>query len=197
MEKPLKFATIEDEDGWQFLIKRKVEKDELFEIVLACKCGDDFFETYNTAIHLDFVLLDINLPCIPGFEVAKRIRQEFPDLPIIVFTSSNQYSDRQDFASIGINYYLSKARYKYLLEDLKIIMGINNSKYKIRYKSVPHQFLSFIELVCMEKTNQEIADALKIKLRKVEYQQKIICDYFLLKNSKVALVDFARSYDIL
>ncbi len=52
----LKFATIEDEDGWQFLIQKKVEKNNLFEIVLKCKCGNDFFEKYNSTQHLDFVL---------------------------------------------------------------------------------------------------------------------------------------------
>ncbi|MEI6595159.1 MAG: response regulator [Bacteroidota bacterium] len=197
MNTPIKLATIEDEDGWQYLIKKKVEKDAIFKVVLSCKCGNDFFEKYNSSHQLDFVLLDINLPYTPGIEVAKRIMLDFPKLPIIVFTSSNHRSDRQGFASLGIKYYLSKARNKFLQEDLKIIMGLENCKFKNRYKFVPYHHLSFIELVCKGKTNSEIAEILNINLRKVEYQQRIICNHYQLQNSKLALMDFARSFDIL
>ena len=198
MKTPIKIATIEDEFGWQYLIKREVEKENIFKIALATKCGDDFFEQYNHAQQpLDFVLLDINLPCTPGIEVAKRIKKEYPNLPIIVFTSSKHRSDRMDFVSIEVNYYISKARITKLHEDLKIIMGLGNSKYKHRLLPIPYNHYHFFELICAEKTSIEMADILNVNPKNIDYLQKTICDYYHLNNSKLALMDFARSYDIL
>jgi len=197
MKIPIRLVTVEDDDSWQFLIKKIVEKDSLFKIVLNCKCGDDFFEKCTPSMHIDFVLLDINLPKTPGLEVALGIQKLFPKLPIIVFTSSKHYSDRKSFEYIGVNYYISKMRGIKLQEDLKSIFGLENSKYKRRFLPIPNDHYTFIDLVCKEKTNKEIASVLNISPKNVEYKQKKICDYYQLDNSKIALVDFARSYDIL
>ena len=157
-----------------------------------------FLEFHYSAFHpIDLVLLDINLPFTPGIDVAIRIKKELPEMPIIVFTSSRNRKDRLDFEKIGVNYYISKNRFRELHDDLKVIMGLNNSKFKHRLLPVPPKYLSFIELVCDGKTNIEIADSFSINEKNVEYRQKTICDYYQLDNSKLALVDFARSYDIL
>ncbi|MEI6596413.1 MAG: response regulator [Bacteroidota bacterium] len=197
MKKPIKLATIEDDNNWQYLIKRIVEKDKIFKISLVCKCGDDFFDKYNLLHPVDFVLLDINLPCTPGLDVAGRIQKQFPKLPIVVFTSSKNSSDRKFFEYIGVNYFISKMRSIKLQEDLKTIFGLNNSKFIRRLMPIHDDHYKFIELVCKGKTNKEIADIFKISLKNVEYKQKTICDYYQLQNSKLAIVDFARSYDIL
>ncbi|MFI5220820.1 MAG: response regulator [Bacteroidia bacterium] len=197
MNSLIKLATIEDDDSWQYLIKREVEKENLFGIVLTTKCGNEFFEKYPGVDPIDFVLLDINLPQTPGIDVAKRIKRLYPKLPIIVFTSSKNRVDRDNFHSIGVDYYLSKHRYRELHHELKVIMGLENSKIKHRLLPVPNEYLTFIEMVCQGKTNIEIANNLKITPKNVEYKQKMICDYYQLDNSKLALVDFARSYDIL
>jgi len=58
----------------------------------------------------DVVLLDIGLPGMTGYEVAKRIRQHpaFKDIVLIALTGYGQDSDRQASLQAGFNHHLVK-----------------------------------------------------------------------------------------
>lgn len=58
----------------------------------------------------DVVLLDITLPDISGYEVAKRLRQyeQFVSLSIIAMSGHSSKSDKQKAVTAGFNYYLVK-----------------------------------------------------------------------------------------
>ena len=72
--------------------------------------------------HPDLVLLDIGLPVLNGYEVAKRIRQE-PTLKNVVLaalTGYGQETDRQAALQVGFNHHIAKpAR----LEQLQKILA--------------------------------------------------------------------------
>ena len=61
---------------------------------------------------LDLVLLDINLPDIDGYEIARRIRSssrpELTQIPIIALTANAMKSDAQKAISAGCTKYMSK-----------------------------------------------------------------------------------------
>lgn len=58
----------------------------------------------------DYIILDIQLPDIDGFEVLKRIRStdEIKDIPIIAMTSYAMAGDRERMLSAGCNGYIEK-----------------------------------------------------------------------------------------
>ena len=72
----------------------------------------------------DAILLDIGLPLLNGYEVAKRIRQQ-PDLKhvvLIALTGYGQEADRQTALQAGFNHHLVKpARLVQLQEILAIV----------------------------------------------------------------------------
>lgn len=71
----------------------------------------------------DVVLLDIGLPGLNGYEVAKRIRQhpELKNIVLVALTGYGQESDRQSSLQAGFNHHLVKpAR----LEQLQKILAI-------------------------------------------------------------------------
>lgn len=55
-------------------------------------------------------LLDLNLPCIDGFEVLRRIRAEprVAFMPVIVLTSSLEFQDLSRGYELGANAYVQK-----------------------------------------------------------------------------------------
>jgi CheY-like chemotaxis protein len=73
-------------------------------------------ETGETGVELAcseklcFVIVDINLPGIDGFEVMKRIRQSETGraLPIIAITSHAMFGDRDKIIASGCNSYFEK-----------------------------------------------------------------------------------------
>jgi two-component system, NarL family, response regulator len=82
-----------------------VEDDELFrlglQVRLQCEPGIEILAEANdgeTAIDLakqqqfDLVLLDIGLPGLGGLETCRQLKQNHPELPILVLTSRNERS---------------------------------------------------------------------------------------------------------
>lgn len=56
----------------------------------------------------DFILLDIQLPDIPGTEVLRRIRESETAVPIIAVTSFAMAGDRERLLAAGCNGYIEK-----------------------------------------------------------------------------------------
>lgn len=56
----------------------------------------------------DAVLLDINLRDMSGLEVAKILKEQWPDLPIIALTANAHRRDKEESAKAGIRYHLVK-----------------------------------------------------------------------------------------
>lgn len=54
------------------------------------------------------VLLDINLQDMSGLEVAKILKEQWPDLPIIALTANAHRRDKEESAEAGIRYHLVK-----------------------------------------------------------------------------------------
>ena len=69
---------------------------------------------------VDLILLDINLPDIDGYEVARRIRQqrEFDDVILIALTGWGQEDDRRRSHSAGFDHHLTKPADIGILEAL-------------------------------------------------------------------------------
>jgi CheY-like chemotaxis protein len=56
----------------------------------------------------DIILLDIKMPIMSGFEVAKRIRSSNNNVPIIAQTAYSMMGDKEIIISVGCNDYISK-----------------------------------------------------------------------------------------
>ena len=60
------------------------------------------------AEHHNLVLLDIMLPGMHGIEVLRRIRREWPDLPVILLTGQAGAKDGIEGMKLGAKGYLAK-----------------------------------------------------------------------------------------
>lgn len=58
----------------------------------------------------DFIILDIQLPDIDGFEVLKNLRSDkkFENIPIIIMSSYALDGDKKRIKDLGGNYYIEK-----------------------------------------------------------------------------------------
>jgi DNA-binding response OmpR family regulator len=70
-------------------------------------------ETDASAPCPDFLLLDLNLPKIDGFEVLRKIRAsgKFKGIPVLVVTSSDSPADRTEVARLGAGYFRKPVTY--------------------------------------------------------------------------------------
>lgn len=77
--------------------------------VLAVNWGEDAVKTCRSG-RPDLVILDIRLPDIDGFEVARRLRgnQRTQDIPIIFLTEKREREDRLQGLALGADDYITK-----------------------------------------------------------------------------------------
>ena len=101
----MKILVIEDEyllaDSIQsFLTKKGFEVDVAYN-------GEDGKEYAELGIY-DLVILDIMLPKMDGYEVAKRVRAKGLGTPILMLTAKSELEDRIAGLNAGGDYYLTK-----------------------------------------------------------------------------------------
>ncbi|MBU1599271.1 response regulator transcription factor [bacterium] len=98
---------IEDDKDISNLVKYNFEKDN-FECTIVTS-GEEAFEVLNKK-QIDFIILDIMLPKIDGFEVCRRIKQEskFRDIPVVILTAKGEEVDRIVGLELGADDYIVK-----------------------------------------------------------------------------------------
>lgn len=69
--------------------------------------GQQALNEINT-IPFDLIILDVMLPFLDGFEVAKKIREHFPQMPILMLTARTAAKDRIQGLESGADDYLTK-----------------------------------------------------------------------------------------
>ena len=77
--------------------------------VFAVNWGEDAIKACRNN-HPDLIILDIRLPDIDGFEVARRLRsnQRTQDIPIIFLTEKREREDRMHGLELGADDYITK-----------------------------------------------------------------------------------------
>ncbi|MCG8672952.1 MAG: response regulator, partial [Pseudomonadales bacterium] len=72
--------------------------------------GREALSMLDRAMRFDLILLDIMMPGMSGYEVCKKLRENYPvhELPVIFLTARNQVTDLVTAFAAGANDYLSK-----------------------------------------------------------------------------------------
>jgi len=102
MEKAL---IIEDDKDIAELISIHLADMEM-EVDKAFDGKDGLMKAMNS--HYRFILLDIRLPLLDGFEICKRLRMEKVNTPILMLTSKSEEIDKVLGLEMGADDYISK-----------------------------------------------------------------------------------------
>lgn len=105
MSNPVKILLAEDEPSLGQIIKESLETRN-FEVLL-CEDGEVAYSTFTSENPL-LLVLDVMMPKKDGFTLAKEIRKEDPNIPIIFLTAKSQTEDIVEGFNLGGNDYLKK-----------------------------------------------------------------------------------------
>ncbi|UTR08641.1 response regulator transcription factor [Evansella sp. LMS18] len=105
MNNPLKVLIIEDDPSIIDLIQMYIEKQG-FTAITASR-GDEGIQKFYDG-NPDFVILDIMLPEMDGWEVCKMIRLEDQKVPVIMLTGKGESYDKIKGLEIGADDYIVK-----------------------------------------------------------------------------------------
>lgn len=116
----------EDELALAHIVRESLEENG-FEVIL-CTNGEQALQKYKSD-NPDILVLDIMMPKMDGFEVARRVRETDKTTPIIFLTARSQPKDVVAGFESGANDYLKKpfsveeliVRVKVLLSDGRLL----------------------------------------------------------------------------
>ncbi|MGA0559125.1 response regulator [Larkinella sp. VNQ87] len=118
-------AVVDDDDDDLFLIQEAFKLCLNEENVLLVSSGMDLLKRLEAAKVLPvFVLLDLNMPLMSGFDVLQKLRSDprYNLMPVLIFSTSNAQTDIDRAYELGANSYVRKPAsfndYQSVVEDL-------------------------------------------------------------------------------
>ncbi|WP_313267560.1 response regulator transcription factor [Sphingobacterium sp.] len=101
-----KLLLVEDDSDFGFMLKQYLELST-FTIDWIAQ-PKDLTENFQQLADYDLVILDVMLPQISGFSLAKEINALYPALPFIFLTAKEQKIDKLTGLKIGADDYVTK-----------------------------------------------------------------------------------------
>ena len=173
----------EDEPALGLIVKESLETRG-FKVRL-CEDGNKAWDQFNKQ-HPQVLVLDVMMPGLDGFSLAKKIRLENENVPIIFLTAKSQTEDVLEGFDVGGNDYLKKP---FSMEEL--IVRIKNllnrqsvQKTAATYSlgdytfNFPKQRLSFKEEEPVKLTHRES----HLLYHLIQKQNKVLDRSFVLKK---------------
>lgn len=122
--KKLNILIAEDEPNSEILIEAAIKK--IAGKILKTNDGADTIKACRENPELDLILLDIQMPELDGYEVARQIRKFNPNVVIIAQTAFALSDDKQKAIDAGCNDYIAKPiRRNELLELIQKYFELN------------------------------------------------------------------------
>ena len=85
----MRILLVEDDELFRLGLSTRLQQEPGLEIVAEAVDGETAVELTNQYLP-DVVLLDVGLPGLGGVEACRQIKQQHPELPILVLTSHSQ-----------------------------------------------------------------------------------------------------------
>jgi two-component system, NarL family, response regulator len=182
---PIKILLVEDDELFRLGLRVRLQQETELEIIAEAEDGETAIELINQH-PLNIVLLDVGLPGIGGIETCRQIKQEHPNLPVLVLTSHSQKSMIGRLIEVGAQGYCMKGivAEKLVLALRSVAVGASwwdeTATKEIRYSfasnpsqpnseniskssnPLTHREHEIMGLIAAGKTNQQIAEVFYI-----------------------------------
>jgi len=104
---PIRILLVEDDELFRLGLQTRLQKEPDLEIIAEAEDGETAVELTQEYLP-DIILLDIGLPGIGGLEACRQIKQQHPDIPILVLTSHSQKTLIERLITLGVQGYCLK-----------------------------------------------------------------------------------------
>ena len=112
---PVTMVMVDDNIDEVFLTRRQVRSQGIVNHFVSERKPENLIETLTGLYDQDplknlLVLLDINMPRMNGFETLRGLREhrQFNNVPVLMFSASEDEADIAEAASLGANGYIVK-----------------------------------------------------------------------------------------
>ena len=103
----LRILLVEDDELFRLGLSIRLSKEPGLEVVAEAVDGETAVELTNQHIP-DVVLLDVGLPGVGGVEACRQIKEQHPEMPVLVLTSHSQKQLIERLITAGASGYCLK-----------------------------------------------------------------------------------------
>ncbi|MNK03823.1 Transcriptional regulatory protein YycF [compost metagenome] len=125
-----KLLLVEDDPDFGFMLKQYLELSTF--IIDWIAQPNDLTANFQQLADYDLVILDVMLPQISGFSLAKEINALYPALPFIFLTAKEQKIDKLTGLKIGADDYVTKP-----CDPEELLLRIQNILKRNQKNSIP------------------------------------------------------------
>jgi DNA-binding NarL/FixJ family response regulator len=209
MVQTINVIIVDDHDFFRLGLRTAIETNHPdITIVGEAGNGADFFALLKTT-NIELVLLDIMLPDISGIDIARRLKNEYPQIKILIISSETSPSTIEEILNVGVEGFISKfdSSMDTFAEAIRAVMqGLEYygkdisrviSRIYLAKKKTPQVTSEFSEqekriIECCHEglTGKQIANHLNIAYKTMEWHKANIFNK-LGVHSTLELVQFA------
>jgi DNA-binding NarL/FixJ family response regulator len=120
----IRVIMLDDHEVFLLGLRMAIESNnDDIEVVGEAGSGAEFFALLKVTA-ADIALIDIEMPGMNGFDVAKRLKAEYPEMKILAVSAKNCADTIEQMLQIGINGFITKSNCKptILAEAIHTIM---------------------------------------------------------------------------
>lgn len=183
---------------------------EEFEIIGVASNGNESIQQLKIGTIPDLILLDLGMPKLGGYETAKYVCAEFPQIKIVILTMFDSEISFLRLLKVGVKGFLKKdiapielrKALKYIIDGgyyysdkemgrfTEILRNINDESDLLKKKMLSEIEIKFLQLTSSELTYKAIADLMQMSPRKIDHFRDHLFSKLDVK-SRVGLAMFA------
>ncbi len=210
MEAKIRIGLVDDHALIRKGLTALINDSDDMEVVLEAENGEHLLERLKF-VQPDVLLLDLDMPVMDGRKALPLVKEQYPEIKVIILSMHDEDSMIITTMELGANAYLTKGGDPDELE--KAIHSVYTTDYYLNERisrltlqrlqkpksfqnstlvaqSLSKREMEVLQLVCLEKSNTEIAEELHISPRTVEGHRQRIIQKIGAKNT-IGMVVFA------
>lgn len=185
-------------------LKLILKKNKQFKIIGEASNGVEALEFLEkNAAKTHVMLLDITMPELDGFKVAKVVKKKYPDLKVLALTMHNEESYITKMIDVGVHGYVLKdsnlddlsSAIKTILDDkpyyssdvsavmINSLMNKDKQKDNNAIDNLTEREKEIIHLISDGYKSSEIADKLELSTRTIEVHRRNLMKKIEVKNT--------------
>ncbi len=193
-KKVYQVAVTDDHTLMRNALARLIASFENYSVIFEASNGRDLIEKIQSHLIPDIILLDINMPEMDGFETAKWLTRNYPQIKVLALSMQSDESSIIRMLRLGAKGYLMKnvepdelnvalesviKKDFYLSETIsgKVISGLHQDYHQpLEPVMLGDKEKEFLRLICTELTYKDIAERLFVSPRTVDDYRNSLFD---------------------
>lgn len=208
MSETIKIALADDHTLFRKGVEELVADFDNMEVLYSVANGKELVQKLSSAAVLpDVCLLDINMPEMNGFETAKKIKENWPEIKILAVSVYDSEFHILSMLRAGAGGYILKDSQPEILRQAieslykndfyhsemvtgKILHQLVSKPKEVTSAELNENEIQFLKLCCSEMTYKEIADVMSISHRTIDgYRDQLFAKLNI--KSRTGLVLYA------